>query len=311
MPRVGNVARIVGGRPATANEFQSTVFIEAHNPRLLSSQICTGSLIAPNVVLTAAHCVFSEDGAKYSAAEFKVGFGHITPGITSTFVGHSVSKLIVHPSFNLAKLESDIALLILSENADSLSGKPIKVYTGEYYLDTPLRAAGFGMTKPLDITSQPPQLMTVEIGVGKDDLCIRNTDHFDHKYQICSDGRGGKDTCNGDSGGPLITSVDHESGTALIGLTSYGTSNPSNPLGLCAQPGSPGYYTRIAPYIPWITKSAGLNANDISITNSTVTTATATDDGRDAAKSSGALSKISAHAFAVAFAGIAVSVALF
>lgn len=57
---------------------------------------------------------------------------------------------------------------------------------------------------------------------------------------------GGKDTCNGDSGGPIqITTNNNMCLYYIIGITSFGSS-------FCAQKYSPGVYTRVSSYVDWI-----------------------------------------------------------
>ncbi|KAJ2768011.1 CLIP domain-containing serine protease, partial [Coemansia nantahalensis] len=85
------------------------------------------------------------------------------------------------------------------------------------------------------------------------------------KTQLCTDGTAGKDTCQGDSGGPLITPAGTGKPPALLALTSYGTTNSLNPLGLCGARGSSGYYTYIAPFLNWVAKSANLDVDAIRV----------------------------------------------
>lgn len=66
--------------------------------------------------------------------------------------------------------------------------------------------------------------------------------------QICAGGERGKDSCRGDSGGPLMGNYKNSRGQAywyLAGLVSYGPSP-------CGQEGWPGVYTRVSKYINWI-----------------------------------------------------------
>lgn len=64
--------------------------------------------------------------------------------------------------------------------------------------------------------------------------------------QICAGVlKGGKDTCGGDSGGPLQVAIGNECVFSIIGLTSYGST-------YCGGKNSPGIYTRVSSYVGWI-----------------------------------------------------------
>ncbi|KAJ2725621.1 hypothetical protein GGI07_001121 [Coemansia sp. Benny D115] len=263
------VPRIVGGTPAPAQEYRFITYIETYSI-LYGAYTCTGSLIAPNVVLTAAHCTFANSFTRHAAEDFQVGFTHKTPDPMVAYKGYSVAKVIAHPKFTMASLKNDIAVLILNDTIPDTVASKVKVYVGEYYLDTPIQAAGFGMTDPSDHFSLPESLMKVDLHVGPTKLCSKNSGIFDHDYMICTDGTPGKDTCNGDSGGPLTTSVDNGSDRlALIGLTSFGSVVPDDPNGSCAMAGASGFYTRVGSYIDWISGVSGLNIKSFTVTNKT------------------------------------------
>lgn len=70
-------------------------------------------------------------------------------------------------------------------------------------------------------------------------------DHFtiDPTIQLCAGGESGKDSCSGDSGGPLWINEANET-SYQIGLVSYGTRD-------CGV-GEPGVYTKVTNYLPWI-----------------------------------------------------------
>ncbi|KAJ2343746.1 hypothetical protein IWW50_006024 [Coemansia erecta] len=279
-----DVARIIGGEVAGSNEFLSTAYLEMYDGGTTRNR-CTGSLIAPNVVVTAGHCIYKSEYIKYTASQFQVGITHTIPTSSSVlFEGYSVSKVIIHPKFTMQYLEDDVAVLILSQSVPASEGTPIKIYSGSYSTKTPIRAAGFGLTDPLDQTSISGQLMAVDLAIGGRSICENNSDTYDPKTQICTDGTAGKDTCQGDSGGPLVTPVDSGSQkTALLALTSYGTQSMSNPEGLCAVKGSSGFYTYLAPFIDWIAEQANLDASDIQITNKTSSSSSGSsgDDNND------------------------------
>lgn len=69
--------------------------------------------------------------------------------------------------------------------------------------------------------------------------------------QICAGGEKGKDSCRGDSGGPLMGNYKDGQGnsyTYLAGLVSYGPSP-------CGMEGWPGVYTRVSNYVDWIERT--------------------------------------------------------
>lgn len=68
------------------------------------------------------------------------------------------------------------------------------------------------------------------------------------RSQICAGGEKGKDSCKGDSGGPLMGDFLDSRGysfTYLAGLVSYGPQE-------CGKENWPGVYTRVANYLDWI-----------------------------------------------------------
>ncbi|KAJ2744267.1 hypothetical protein GGI20_003098 [Coemansia sp. BCRC 34301] len=260
--------RIIGGRPSPSTNFKYIAYIEGSHP-IEGGSSCTGSLIGPNVVLTAAHCVYASDTVKYTAAQLQVGFTHKTPDPTVLFKGYSVSRIVPHPSFSMRTLKNDIALLILSTNIPDATAPKAKLLSGSYETGATVTAAGFGLIDPHSKTAVSDTLMEVDLTLGTSSFCRTNFPGVDTNNVLCTDGKAGKDTCNGDSGGPLAIAVSGSpDGTALLGLTSFGPINAKNPEGLCAQAGIPGYYTRISPYISWIAQAGSLDADSIAIGSS-------------------------------------------
>ncbi|KAJ1777246.1 hypothetical protein LPJ54_002540, partial [Coemansia sp. RSA 1824] len=259
---VSSVPRIVGGEVITDDDFRFVAFIEGRGSDG-SGTTCTGSLIAPNVVLTAAHCTMAGSNVHYDASAYQIGFNHTTPSMTTEFKGYSVSKVAVYPDFNEKSLRNDLALLFLEDEIPVSVAESIKIYSGDILSSTQLFAAGFGITDPEDTTSVPTELMKVELKPGNDTFCTQNTVGYDPKYLVCTDGTPGKDTCQGDSGGPLATLVGDT--MALVGVTSYAPLTESNPNGLCGQAGSTGYYVHINAYLSWIAGIIEAQESDISI----------------------------------------------
>lgn len=63
--------------------------------------------------------------------------------------------------------------------------------------------------------------------------------------QLCVGGESGRDSCGGDSGGPLMTLIPHSYLWYLEGIVSFG-STP------CGKAGIPGIYTKVSSYLDWI-----------------------------------------------------------
>ncbi|KAJ1666676.1 Chymotrypsin-like elastase member 2A [Coemansia sp. RSA 1813] len=260
--------RIAGGVIAGKNDFKFIAFVHGQVSDTDGSS-CTGSLIGPNVVLTAGHCVYTSSGSMYMTSQMNVAFTHTKPTTMSDFTGPAVKEIIVNPNFNRSTLSNDLALIILESDIPSDIATPVKIYTGAITTSTPLTAAGFGITNPSDSSSVSPNLMKVDLVAGTTNYCKSIWSSFDPSKLICTNGAAGKDTCSGDSGGPLATRINNGNDIVLAGITSFAPVTTNNPDGLCAQAGSTGYYVHANYYIDWIAKQAKLDVKSISAANTT------------------------------------------
>lgn len=112
-------SRIVGGTPAQATPYQVSLRLKSAD-KLYGfgyGHICGGSLIAQDLVLTAAHCLYPEKRSKpYKASELSVAIGllNINMNTPNTFVSN-VKRVIPHKRYNYPKtFANDIALLRVS-----------------------------------------------------------------------------------------------------------------------------------------------------------------------------------------------------
>merc|ERR1719508_81696 len=219
--------RIVGGTEASPGEFPHQIALLRGG--VGGSLMCGGSLVAPNMVVTAGHCC---DGQSASRLGVRVGNHHLYEDDPDQ-MDIAVSKVILHEDYDSWTIYNDIRLLELSGEADfssSVIGAISLPSDGkEYSAGTMCTVSGWGTTS--EGGSLGSTLMKVTVPVVSDDDCRA-------AYGQSGVDEGGKDSCQGDSGGPFMC------GSELSGVVSWGYG--------CAEAGFPGVYTQTSYFISWL-----------------------------------------------------------
>jgi secreted trypsin-like serine protease len=158
---------------------------------------CSGTLVAPRVVLTAAHCV------GFSLADLRIAFGSDPQAAESLAVVASH----VHPDFDPVAHSDDIALLLLEAAAPpEASPLPLMTERLDGFVGAPLRFVGFGMTDASDAGARTKHDGTSVISAVQ--------------ARSFSFSAGPSHPCGGDSGGPAFVTV---AGREIVaGLTAAG-----------------------------------------------------------------------------------------
>ncbi len=245
--------RVVGGAPTTTAEWPWIAYLEfdlSANDRWS----CGGSVVAPRLVLTAAHCVLEDRRTVQPAiVQGVVGRTDLNAADGTSF---RATRIAVHPDyardpdfdggpFDVAVIETDV----------DLPAPAIPLATtveAAYYAPGVLaRVAGWGLTAQGGEPSNA--LLQVELPIVSDRDCARldEISESEASKMICA-GRpeGGVDTCQGDSGGPLVVLAGAETPDSaddrwiLAGTVSWGYE--------CGAPNRPGLYARAATYAPWV-----------------------------------------------------------
>lgn len=228
---------IVGGGNAQAGEFPFIVSLQTNS----MSHFCGGSLIKPNWVLTAAHCV--EGG--YIKRIYLGLYDQNDRGQTEM---RRPQRIIRHPNYDSQTTDFDFALIELDQNS---SFPPIEMNSEEITVPAPSEmplvatVAGWGDTSQnLRPTQSANILQKVEVPLVSKEVCNQAYEDLITDRMICAGlPAGGKDSCYGDSGGPL-TITDANGIKKLIGVVSWGEG--------CARPNKYGVYSKVSSVSDWI-----------------------------------------------------------
>ena len=243
-------ASIIGGRQATIEELPALAYLEGENAA--GGYACSGTVVAPRLVLTAGHCVQDiESGEITPAATLAVatGVADLTQ-IGPTNVSR-VSEAFVYPHFDPGQLTGDAGLLVLTA---PVAAPPIRLAGsadgGLLAAGTQVTIAGWGLTSAKAKEGSP----VLKLGLSKVEptgTCRSKSSRYYPFYtpaqQLCAlDAPTDKvSACHGDSGGPAIA-AGADGLPAEIGIVSTGGPNCSRSL--------PNVFTRVDLVSGWVNR---------------------------------------------------------
>lgn len=242
---------VVGGKPVPDGEFRYVA-----NVRVMGAFGCTGTLIAPQWVMTAGHCGSATGSLSQGVVPTPVAW---PPQAYEVVLGsvyangqggetHSVTQVLVDSDYIVTNGSGNDVTLMKLDAPSKVA--PMRIAAvGErssWRAGSLATIAGFGASSS-DASEMPERMQFAQVPITSDDECAKDypDGSFDPKTMVCAGyPQGGTDTCEGDSGGPLLAAV--RGGLRLAGATSFGDG--------CAQAGKPGVYARVAegPIREWL-----------------------------------------------------------
>ncbi|MEM8607459.1 MAG: trypsin-like serine protease [Myxococcota bacterium] len=247
---------IVGGWAATTDQIFATVELRRYGGK---RGFCSGALISPLIVATAAHCavVEGESGVTRPAAPgtIQAVAGHLSSASADASNLRTVVEIRIHENYDHDYImgrsregagkggigsPNDLALLFLGSPFDAITNAPMVrredsddlVRHGDVAF-----VAGYGTYDFEADLSGALHISDAIIDIlGDQELLTRRPDQLG-------------DSCFGDSGGPLYLPTDQ--GDFLVGLVSRGRSDVDRDCG------DGGVYTLLSAYLPWIEETAG------------------------------------------------------
>lgn len=250
-------SRISNGEKANPKEYPWIAAIGQRDEQGNVTSYCAGTLIAPEWLVTAAHCkVLEGEHAVLGRSDLSTTTGQVI----------EIVKVIPHPSYDKHTLDYDIALAKL---ASAVSIAPIQLIAkceppqgegaGASAIDTceealkragKLSIAGWGRLGTFNY-ALPDELQKADVKVSSHATCVSNyagANRVVTPRMFCAHGTNDAgqitDACKGDSGGPIVAHNFNRTRATLVGIISKGKD--------CSLPEYPGIYADMSKLRGWV-----------------------------------------------------------
>ncbi|XP_040033543.2 ST14 transmembrane serine protease matriptase a [Gasterosteus aculeatus] len=241
-------SRIVGGENTQDGEFPWQVSLHVKG----AGHVCGASIISPQWLVTAAHCVQDDSRTRYSQPgtwEAYLGL-HIQGNTAKNVVKRNLKQVIAHPNYNAYTYDNDIALMELDSPvtySDYIRPICLPSPQHDFPAGSTVWITGWGATREGGFAAKV--LQKAEVRIINHSVCNDLMKAQLTSRMLCAGVlTGGVDACQGDSGGPL--SSPSGSRMFLAGVVSWGDG--------CARRNKPGIYTTVTKFRGWVKEKTGV-----------------------------------------------------
>ncbi|HEX5307954.1 MAG TPA: serine protease [Solirubrobacteraceae bacterium] len=236
---------IVGGAVASEGQYPAEAFVLDVRGKLVGS--CSGTVVAPSLVLTAGHCAENlRTGAVNPHAGYAVVTGQTDLASTRADQISHVIGVIPYPGYERRRDPGDAALLVLEK---PVAAPPMELAKGGqahlYGAGTTATIAGWGLTTTLH-PKVSKQLRYASTVVQPAAWCKHHIHPFFPRWEVCAfdSAHATSNSCFGDSGGPLMVPRPATGELVEVGIVAFGSVSCS--------PRYPSVYTRVEALSGWL-----------------------------------------------------------
>lgn len=229
----GSGLSVVGGNVASQATYDQ-YFKAVASLQIQGSHFCGGTLIAKNLVLTAAHCL-ADFPRSAILNQVEVVLGSATLRSRAGAEVFRVASYQIEPRYDAQNNQYDIAIINL-QGESKLTPAPLNIDNALPAAGTTTYVAGWGVTRENGNISA--SMKYAPLSAISNEQCASVYGSSIYSGNVCAYANG-VDACQGDSGGPLF-SFDGQKLT-VVGVVSYGYG--------CARRGVPGVYTRVSEFV--------------------------------------------------------------